>query len=159
MCDVPTRQPAQPTRIARRVWSRLTAATVAVLAGGLSTAYAAEVVVRVEGVTPSQTRVYVSLCTGGLEPDDCGNAQVVGADSPTLQVRFANVPPGVYAVAAFQDLNGDGTLDRSPRGLPREPYGFSREAGRMTSPRFDRAAFTVERDVSVAVRLALPGRP
>lgn len=38
---------------------------------------------------------------------------------------FANIPPGRYAVRLFVDLNGNGELDVSKRGIPREPVGFS----------------------------------
>lgn len=40
-------------------------------------------------------------------------------------LRFRDVPPGDYAVQLFVDANGNGILDRSPRGLPREAVGFS----------------------------------
>lgn len=38
---------------------------------------------------------------------------------------FHDVPPGRYAIELFVDLNGNGELDVSPRGIPREPVGFS----------------------------------
>lgn len=38
---------------------------------------------------------------------------------------FSDVPAGRYAVQVFVDVDGDGQLDMSPRGLPREPVGFS----------------------------------
>lgn len=53
-------------------------------------------------------------------------------EAPPLQtlrstgpLRFRGVPPGDYAVQLFVDSNGNGNLDRSPRGVPREPVGFS----------------------------------
>ena len=35
---------------------------------------------------------------------------------------------GQYIVAAFQDLNGNGKLDKNFFGVPTEPYGFSKVA-------------------------------
>ncbi len=71
------------------------------------------------------------------------------------------MPPGSYAVAAFQDLDGDGRLGRTPLGLPTEPYGFSNGAGRRGRPDFAAAAFRLgEPGASLRVRLtrALPAR-
>jgi uncharacterized protein (DUF2141 family) len=52
--------------------------------------------------------------------------------------------PGRYAIAAFQDIDGDGQLGKGAFGLPREPFGFSNDArGRFGPPTFDAAAFTV----------------
>ena len=57
---------------------------------------------------------------------------------------FSDLPPGVYAVAAFADSNSNGKLDRNFLGIPSEPYGFSRDARGLTSaPGFAEAAFRV----------------
>lgn len=40
-------------------------------------------------------------------------------------LRLVDLPPGRYAVQLFQDSNGNGQLDLSPRGIPLEPVGFS----------------------------------
>ena len=138
---------------------RAVALATSLFAVAPSLASAAQVVVRVDGVAVSGGTVFVSLCSGGLEPQDCSLAQKVEPVGPVVAARFADVSPGVYAAAAFQDITGSGTLDRSPRGLPREPYGLSREAGRTAAPRFDRAAFVIGADATVAVHLAMPGRP
>ncbi len=121
---------------------------------------AATVVVAVEGIQPAQARLLVNLCSDGLEPQDCADGQVALVTGPTAVLTFANVPPGVYAVAAFEDLNGNGVLDRSRNGLPLEPYGFSNGAGRRSTPRFEQAAVSVQRDISIAIRLSsiLPRR-
>ena len=54
---------------------------------------------------------------------------VRGDEAPASDDRalftFQGVSPGTYAVAAYQDANGNGRLDRTGLGLPLEPYGFS----------------------------------
>ncbi|MGE5517660.1 MAG: DUF2141 domain-containing protein [Bacteroidota bacterium] len=45
-----------------------------------------------------------------------------------VRVTIADLPPGLYAVAAYQDVNGNQQLDRTWLGVPSEPYGFSRDA-------------------------------
>lgn len=44
------------------------------------------------------------------------------------QMVIRNLPAGRYAVKAFLDLNGNGTLDKNLVGMPKEPYGFSNDA-------------------------------
>ncbi len=55
-----------------------------------------------------------------------------------------NVPvdhlPPTFAIAAFQDTNENGSLDRNALGTPTERYGFSNSArGKIGPPGFDEA--------------------
>ena len=55
---------------------------------------------------------------------------------------ISGLAPGRYAVAVFHDVDGDGRLSTWPIGLPKEAYGFSRDArGRFGPPAFAAAAF------------------
>lgn len=55
---------------------------------------------------------------------------------------FASVPAGRYAVAAFEDRNGNGSLDTNLFGVPVEGVAFSRDArGRLGPPSFEAAGF------------------
>ena len=47
---------------------------------------------------------------------------------------FANLRPGIYAAAAFQDENRSGDFDTNLIGLPREGYGFSNGARVLLGP-------------------------
>jgi uncharacterized protein (DUF2141 family) len=54
------------------------------------------------------------------------------------------VPPGKYAVAFFQDLNGNQKLDTNLFGVPKEGFGFSRDAmGKLGPPSFEAAALDI----------------
>jgi len=78
------------------------------------------------------------------------------ADKGAPLGEFRNLKPGSYALTVFQDLNGNGQLDRNLFGMPTEPFGFSNDAmGRMGPPDFDQAAIVVgaeNRSVSVTLR-------
>ncbi|MBX9933920.1 MAG: DUF2141 domain-containing protein [Methylobacterium sp.] len=131
------------------------------LPGAIASGQAATVEVDVEGIEPVTSRLYVALCQGGLTETECR----IGQDDPVRgtgqRVVFRGVQPGVYAVAAFQDVNGNGKLDRTGLGLPLEPYGFSGEVARRARPEFESAAFALrEPGASLRVRLsrALPPR-
>lgn len=76
----------------------------------------------------------------------------------TARVSFEDVPPGRYAISAFQDVNRDGRLTFGPPwGAPVEPWGYSRGArGVMGPPNFDDAAVRIGPEgavISVALGL------
>ena len=59
-----------------------------------------------------------------------------------VELMFSNVKPGRYAVALLHDENDNGKADRALGMMPREGFGFSRDAPvRMGPPSFDAAAF------------------
>ena len=117
-------------------------------------AKAGEVNVTVSGVVANGTYVFAALCTSSLDPDTCQKGDRKIATGPNVRFSFDNVPPGRLAVAAYQDLDGSGSIERTKLGLPREPFGFSIDAGRARRPSFDAAAFNVGSGTSnVNVRL------
>ena len=64
---------------------------------------------------------------------------------PTADVTFRDLKPGAYAIRAFHDVNGDGTLNTNPFGIPIEPYAFSNNAhGAMGPPGWDAASITLK---------------
>jgi uncharacterized protein (DUF2141 family) len=69
------------------------------------------------------------------------------ASAPTqvgeTTVTVPDVPPGVYAVQAYHDINNNGRLDQGLFGRPLEGLAFSNDAPiGLRGPNFDRAAFT-----------------
>lgn len=117
-------------------------------------AMAAEVNVTVSGVAANGTYVFAALCTSSLDPATCERGDRKAASGTTVRFKFENVPPGRLAVAAYQDLDGSGSIERTRLGLPREPFGFSNDAGRARRPDFEAAAFNVGSGTSnVNVRL------
>ncbi|MFC5486410.1 DUF2141 domain-containing protein [Microvirga aerilata] len=117
-------------------------------------AAAAQLTVQVEGADPRQGPVLIGICTGSLDLDSCGYNQTIQQPPGNFSVVFPELPEGSYAVAAFQDTNGNNNLDRDPNGLPREPYGFSNGTGRTAPPSFKAARITVRGNVVARVRLA-----
>ena len=78
-------------------------------------------------------------------------ACVDDADAVTLSIPAAAgrftlpaLPRGQYALAVIHDENGNGRLDTFA-GIPREGYGFSRNAAvRFGPPRFAAARFSID---------------
>lgn len=64
--------------------------------------------------------------------------------SQAATLRFTNVAPGTYAIALLHDENGNGKADRVLGMMPREGFGFSRDAPvNMGPPDFEDAAIEV----------------
>jgi uncharacterized protein (DUF2141 family) len=131
---------------------RLAIALPLVLAAGL--AQAATVTVQVSGIESSQGRVYVGLCPTALQESACTKGENRAARPGAMTFTFRDVPAGPLAIAVYQDVNGDGQLNRSGIGLPSEPYGFSNDVGRIGPPTFSGARVQVsEPGVTIPVRL------
>ncbi|MEO0418463.1 MAG: DUF2141 domain-containing protein [Pseudomonadota bacterium] len=59
-----------------------------------------------------------------------------------VTIRFTDVKPGEYAIALLHDENNDGKANRALGMMPKEGYGFSRDAKvRMAPPKFKDAVF------------------
>lgn len=113
-------------------------------------AQAAGIEVRVSAVGP-KGKVNVAVCDRERFLKECAYSASVAATPGTTTVTVPNVPPGTWAVLAYQDENGNGKLDRNLLGIPSENYGFSRDAaGRFGPPTFEQAAIEVGEATAVA---------
>ncbi len=94
-------------------------------------------------------KVYVAAYAsqaGFKNKDFVANAIVTldeASDRTELDLRVPE--SGRYVIAAFQDLNGNGELDRNFFGVPTEPYGFSKlPPSKWRSPSFTEISTQVE---------------
>jgi uncharacterized protein (DUF2141 family) len=68
------------------------------------------------------------------------------------EVEFDNVPAGPFAVSVVHDKNDNRKLDKGLFGIPREPYGFSRDArSTFHAPSFDDARLEIAPDESRSI--------
>ena len=132
-----------------------------ILGLGVAGAQAADLRVTVENLEPDTGHLMVALYDTEASFDDRDGAveeirKPVSGDSVAL--TFTGLDTGDYAIAAFQDINGNGELDTNLLGMPREPWGFSRDAsGGMGPPDFGDAAFPVDgATVDMTIRLNRP---
>lgn len=86
--------------------------------------------------------------------DPAAYRAVVKADGAG-EIRFAGVTPGRYAIALLHDENDNGKADRALGMMPKEGYGFSRDAKvRMGPPKFEDAAIDIGNSpVSQSIRM------
>lgn len=118
------------------------------LAAGLaaSPAVAGEVVITVTDLR--STKGVVRACMTTREDifpkcikDPASHRTVVPAGEK-VEIRFSGVKPGNYAIALLHDENDNGKADRALGMMPKEGYGFSRDAPvKMAPPKFKDAVF------------------
>lgn len=118
-----------------------------------------DVKARVSGLRSAKGQVLACLTDRPETFPDCkadpdARSLKVSANGPIV-LDFGAVPPGLYAISLFHDENGNGKLDKRLM-IPREGYGFSRDAPvMMKAPSFRSAAFEVggaETDVTIKMR-------
>jgi uncharacterized protein (DUF2141 family) len=102
------------------------------------------VTVRIQGLRDDRGTIFVALYDNPRAFADKKRHRVGSTLRPqnrSAVVVFDNVSPGKYAVAFFQDLNGNQKLDTNLFGVPTEGFGFSKDAmGKLGPPTFEAAA-------------------
>jgi uncharacterized protein (DUF2141 family) len=86
-------------------------------------------------------------------------AATVDARAGTVTLAFADVKPGRYAIAVLHDENRNDRIDKALGMVPKEGYGFSRDAKvRMGPPKFADAAVEIgaeDRQLTIRMRYLL----
>jgi uncharacterized protein (DUF2141 family) len=114
--------------------------------GAAAPALAGEVVITVTDLRSSKGVVRACMTTReDIFPkcikDPTAHRTVVPAADKVV-IRFTGVKPGSYAVALLHDENDNGKADRALGMMPKEGYGFSRDAPvKMAPPKFKDAVF------------------
>jgi len=71
-----------------------------------------------------------------------------------VSYTFSDIPIGDYALAVFHDINSNRKLDRNFLGMPTEPYAFSNNISKLTSPpKFSKVKFNLKDDYSMKIEL------
>jgi uncharacterized protein (DUF2141 family) len=107
----------------------------------------ATLVIHIQNVSPKGGTLRLGLYDEAGYPDDDSTPMAsadVKAELGGNVITFTNVPPGVYAIETFQDINSNNKMDTSWFGFPLEPFGFSRDAQpHLSKPRFSAVKFEV----------------
>jgi uncharacterized protein (DUF2141 family) len=113
---------------------------------GAGPASAGEVIITITELRSSKGVVRACMTTReAIFPkcrDDPGAHRTVVPAGEAVTIRFTDVAPGDYAIALLHDENNDGKANRALGMMPREGFGFSRDAKvQMGPPRFQDAVF------------------
>ena len=132
--------------------------TAVLLCGALfasGAALAATIEVHVSNVSNARGQIRVAVCDQERFLKQCLHTASAPAQAGETVLKVANVPAGTWAVLAYHDENDNAELDRNLIGIPKEDYGFSRDAAsRFGPPKFNDAAITVhEGDMAVKIKL------
>lgn len=77
----------------------------------------------------------------------------VAVSSNKVQLQFAGLAAGTYAIKIMHDENNNGELDKNVFGIPTEGYGFSNNGGQFGPSSFNEAAFTLSANQQLAIQL------
>jgi uncharacterized protein (DUF2141 family) len=133
-------------------FSRGLVALAAVIA---APALASTLTIEVDNVRNAHGHVHVDVCPQAhFLKDDCPYSGDAPSQSGTTVVRVRGVPPGQYAIQAFQDENDNHRVDRALFGIPKEGVGFSNDAPiGLGPPKWDAARFTVTGDAQLRLKM------
>lgn len=81
--------------------------------------------VEINPVTQLKGEVYVGIFEKANFLIKPTYGKMVKADYKKLTVVFENIPYGEYAIAIYQDLNGNQDMDFDESGMPLEPWAIS----------------------------------
>ncbi len=132
-------------------------ALAATLLGGASER-GGEISLTVTGLRSTKGQVLVCLTREADAFPDCSKS--AGARTAIMpaarpEATFDRLPQGRYAISVLHDENGNGRADKTLGLIPREGFGFSRDAPvRLGPPSFAQAAFEVDgQDVKQSIRM------
>lgn len=139
-----------PQRFFRTVTQATYCVLLSLAPGGV--ALAGDIRLTLEG-RQAAGELYIALLPGDSREWTQQPLRTLQGNDGTLVLR--DVPPGRYAVQVYQDLDGNGQLNLSPRGLPLEPVGFSGNPPLLRGkPRPEQCLFNHdEQDTSLTIRL------
>lgn len=111
----------------------------------------------IAGVRPGHGDVKVAIFTDGAAfPEPAGAVQTFSLPSsqPTLEQGLDL--SSAFAVAIYQDVNGDGELSRNRLGIPVEPFAFSNNVmGQRGPPTFEQASVVVPSSATVPLTVTI----
>lgn len=108
---------------------------MSLVAAALVLAANAPLTVDVAGVKNARGKVRIDVCPQAkFLADGCPWHLSVPAKAGTTTLEIPDLPPGDYAIQAFHDANGNDEMDRGLFGIPKEGFGFSRDAKIVFSP-------------------------
>jgi len=131
---------------------------------GNSNAQKASLTLELGNIEILQGRLFISLTNDSaqfanfLDPTESRLKKVL-VKSSTETVVFENLDAGWYAIAVFQDLNGNDSLDTRKFKIPAEPFGFSNNAlAKFRPPWFKDARFYIEENKQLIQTIDLINR-
>lgn len=116
-----------------------------------------ELKLTVSNIDPIEGNIYIAIYDSDdtyMDIEKTAYREIVKVTSETQSILLDDIAAGEYAIAIFQDLNGNGELDTKGMGMPVEPFGFSNDArGKFGPPKFKNAMFTFPNENEIQITL------
>ncbi|AFC25401.1 hypothetical protein SGRA_2673 [Saprospira grandis str. Lewin] len=120
---------------------------------------AQQLIIQLESAKKVEGQIYYALYNSvqSFQKEELAlKKAVVPLQNLPLRIDLGQLPPGQYALAFFQDLNGNGRLDLNFFGIPTEPYGFSNDPKILAGPpSFKAASFSLKPKENKLIRIRL----
>ncbi len=123
--------------------------------GGWSLVAQSDLTITVDNISPVEGKLFVAVYNSPetyMSIEKAAFREIIPVEKELQSVIIKDVPEGEYAIAIFQDLNGNEELDTRGMGIPKEPFGFSNDArGKTGPPKFKNAKFSfpAENDIHI----------
>lgn len=110
--------------------------------------------VEVHNVRPDQGSLMVRAFDAAADYNKAPAASMqVRADAEVVSFQLCGLRSGSVAISLFQDINGNGSLDRNAFGIPSEPWGASGKPSAFSAPTWETTQVPVD-GKPVVVKLA-----
>lgn len=137
--------------------SNLQAAIVSPVGGAEQVFTDSTWIVSLAGIASEKGHVLVALYKDPKTWNDPGRAfytRKVKARKGTIDIEFAKLAPGNYAIAVVHDADDNGEMTFNMFGMPTEAYGFGNNArGVLKAPGFDESVMRFSGSGRVTIEL------
>lgn len=129
-----------------------------------SNAQNTSIIVELKNIEILRGNLFISLSNDSLQFANFNintkcKLRKIAVKSSNETLIFKNLNSGWYAIAVFQDLNGNDSLDTGKFKIPAEPFGFSNNAlAKFKPPWFKDARFYVDKNKTTKQEIILVNR-
>ena len=131
---------------------------IAVIFSSTAFAQSGRITVDISGIKNIEGQIAIGLfknADGFPEISKAYKGTFLEVAEKTIQYTFFGIQNGDYAIAVFHDSNNNSKLDKNFIGIPKEGYGFSKNAnmGTFGPPNFDQAKFKLDEIYPAKIKL------
>ena len=116
-----------------------------------------EIVITVKGIKVIEGSIKIAIYNDERSFPKSGREYLtfsVPVTSKTVSCKIKNLPEGIYAIALYQDINGNNICDKNLFGIPVEPFGFSNNARvKLSPPKFSECSFDTVKTKMIVIKM------
>ena len=117
----------------------------------------AQLTINISNIQKLQGELYIAVYDDAesyMNVESAVQRKIINVEGNIARVVISGLAEGKYAIAIFQDLNGNSMLDTKKGRIPAEPFGFSNDArGKVGPPNFDKASFVFKSKGEIDIKM------